>query len=485
MKKLAWMTMFALLFGAFGVIDQVRAQEEKTLEERMAEIDPSDPDQLFEVANWAMKDSNSKTRREGRKLMAEVLELDSDHGKAREALGHVKVGDTWYKSKKEADKAKLELLEAEMIEKGYVKFRNGFIKKDVKRDWDKTWQMDDNLIWKSEADIMAERGFRKIQGVWVQMSEADLERADRHRKMTGEDLIVTTTAHYRFHFMAPPKFAQQYSAQIEKLYDWFFDTFKAGELVGRDRCEVFGGGRVDVWCFNSPQQFQDWVTTYQEEYQFDAEDKKQFRERPNGYLIAGKRLVIVVQEKAEDMENPLLHQNGIMLLAWFGLYRPAPWMREAFGHLCEHLFSTEKYGRVNNTTNSKYGGQGGIAGKEFNTKDMPPAMKAIVKLGDDIDIERLSMLPLNSLNGDHLAQGFSHIEWMYNHKLEQLIQWFHAMRSLRIDANPQKNEEYVTAYVQAVHQGRLRGLDDREVHERVARLREEELPLIPAESFLP
>jgi hypothetical protein len=452
MRKLTWFSVFALALGLFAFDGAAFAQDgDKTLEERLEEIDVTDPDQLFEVASWAMKNKKSgKIRREGRKLLKEVIELDTDHAGARKALGHVKVGDTWYTSQKKADAARLKMLEEEMTAKGYVKFRKGFIKKESKRDFDrKTWQLDENLIWRSEDEIMAAKGYRKIQGVWVQMSEADLARADKHRKMTGEDLIVTTTPHYRFHMMTPPKYAKQYAELIESLYTWFFDTFEADKLVSRDQCRIFGGQRVDVWCFSSPQQFQDWVTTYQEEYKFTPEDKKMFRDNPAGWLLRQKRIVTVVNEKAEDMENTLLHQNGIMLLSWFALGRTPPWLREAFGHLCEHLFSGEKYGHVNNTTNSKYGGDGGIAGKEFNTKDMPPATKGIVKRGDDTPILVMSKLGLNSLNGDHLAQGYSHVEWMFNNHLKKMITFFHSLRSLRVPVEANKWEDIWAAYIQA------------------------------------
>lgn len=411
--------LFAALAGSFALAGDVVAQDDaKELDQRIEAADVTDPDQLYEVAVWAVQSKNGKVRKEGRKLLEEVIELDVDHAKARAALNHVKVGDVWYESKEKAEKAKLELLAEEMEAKGFVKFRDGFIHKDRKRDWERNWERGDDLIWRSFEESMKLKGYIQYKGEWLKVSPSDLERSERHRKMTGDDMIVMTTEHFRLHAMIPPKLAQHYAEQLERCLDWYFETFRAGEVITKE--QLFPG-RPDIWCFNSFQQSQDWVTAYSEEYRFDAEDKKRFRERPAGHLIAGKLIATVVAEKSEDLENPMLHEVAFMMNVYYTSNNSPDWLNEAVGHWAEAELSKEKYGRVNMSTQARYGNGGGIAGKEFNTKDMPPMARGLVKRGEEIDVIQLSRLGLNALNADHLAQGDSHFEWMYNQKRDQLV----------------------------------------------------------------
>ena len=64
------------------------------LETRLAGIDRTDPAALFEVAVWAKK--NKLDHRAG-KIIAEILDLDSDHSGAHKMLGHVHADGKWTK----------------------------------------------------------------------------------------------------------------------------------------------------------------------------------------------------------------------------------------------------------------------------------------------------------------------------------------------------------------------------------------------------
>jgi hypothetical protein len=173
---------------------------------------------------------------------------------------------------------------------------------------------------------------------------------EHHKQMTGDSILIVGTEHFLLHMGIKAALVQKYMEQAEAVYDWYAESFKLGTPP-----------------VETEQNFQDWVTTYSPEYQFDDDDKKQFRERPSGYLLSSKRIITVVAQKAEDIENPMVHQIGTMLHDWHSRGRSFAWMREAYGHLAEHLMTGEKYGRTNCTTNSRYGGQGDIATKEFNT----------------------------------------------------------------------------------------------------------------------
>ena len=228
------------------------------------------------------------------------------------------------------------------------------------------------------------------------------------------------------HTSVPAKFVKQYTDLVEEVYNWYTETWQYPQ---EQRDQLFGGGIAHIWTFETTQQMQDWITVYSEFYEFDDEDKKMMRDRPSGWLLSGKRLMLLIAEEAKDLENPLLHQLGVLMQSW-NIRRGSPaWMREAMGHLTEEVFSGIKFGRVNMSTNSRYAGQGGIAGKEYNTKDGRPQTKGLVKAGDDIPIGELSRIVLNQLNGDNLAQGFSIYEWLYRKDRPKLVKLINNMRT--------------------------------------------------------
>ncbi len=64
----------------------------EVLEARLDDIDRTDADALFDLAVWA--DNNGLNRR-AEKILAEILDLDSDHSDAHMRLGHVKADGKW------------------------------------------------------------------------------------------------------------------------------------------------------------------------------------------------------------------------------------------------------------------------------------------------------------------------------------------------------------------------------------------------------
>ncbi len=419
MRKVFILLPLAFLAGALLFPSTLRAQTpEQELEKKLEAIDITDPDALFQVADWAMKNKkSSRVRKEGRKLMKEILELDADHEDARKALGFVQFEDRWV-TKKQYKKLTKEARKKEMKEKGYVPFKGGWIKKTQKRKWNRRWKKDDDDIWRSFEEIQKAKGLVLYKGAWLKIGKKDRERMDFHRKMTGEDILVVSTPHFRLHMGIKPKMVEQYMEKVEEVYDWYVENFE----VPQPPEASLWPGQVDIWHFETVQEFQDWVTTYSEEYKFDDDDKKDFREHPAGYLITPKKLITIVAKRAEDIENPMIHQTSSMLLWWHTRSRgpAAAWMSEAFGHLAEDLLSTDKVSRVNCSTNSRYANAGDVVKKEFNTKDGRPTCRSIIKAGDELSLLELSKLPLNSLNGENLAQGFSVIDWLYQEHRDKL-----------------------------------------------------------------
>ena len=422
---------FLALFLALGQSLCAQSPIEQ-LEKKKDEVVWTDPESIYELAVWAMNSKSSKVRREGRKLMKEVLELDEDHEGAREKLGFVKVGEKWY-TRKKAAAARKALVQDKMKSRGYVWYKGGWIKKTEKRRWNKKWEKNAEDVWRSYEEVMREKGYTLYKGKWIRMSKKDLERMEFHRKQTGEDIMIVSTEHFALHTSIPVAFVEKYSKLCEEVYDWYMKTFNVPE----GRAQQFFGRPVHIWTFSDSQQFQDWVTYYSEQYKFTKEDIETFRERPSGWLLPGKVLITIVAEQPEDIENSLLHQLGV-LLQYYNIARPIPaWVSEAFGHLVEELFSGIKFGRVNMSTKAKYAGNGGIVSKAYNTKDGRDTIRSLVKAREWVRLAELSKKSLNNLNNHDLATGFSVTEWLFNHNRERYMKFLEAMK--RGGGDPEQN----------------------------------------------
>ncbi|MCB1282384.1 MAG: hypothetical protein KDB18_12760, partial [Salinibacterium sp.] len=378
-----YLTLAALLGLTFCFLTPTTAfaqDAEAELATKLEATDFTDPDAVFELAQWAMACKTShKVRTEGRKFMQEVLSIDEDHERAREVLGYKKLGDKWL-TEKDYKKERQKIQKVEMKEKGYVPFKGGWIKAAQKRDWNNRWEKDDDDVWISFEEVQAKKGLSLYQGAWLRLGEAERKRMEHHRKMTGSDILVAGTPHFLLHMGIKAEEVQRYTEKVEEVFNWYVKSFDVPQPA---EGSLWGASQVHIWHFETEQEFQDWITTYSEDYQFDDDDKKQFRERPGGYLIPHKRLICVVRKRAEEIENPMIHHIGSMLLYWHLQGRATSWMSEAVGHLVDHTMSTEEYGYTNCSTNSRYAGGGGIAQKEFNTKDGKPRMRSILKAGDE------------------------------------------------------------------------------------------------------
>lgn len=454
-------TIPALLFVAFFAAGAVAqdpttkpADPMATLEEKLNAIDLSNADQLFEVASWAVKQTNDKVRDRGRKFMREIIELDTSHEGARKFLGHVKVGDTWYDDKNKASAAIKAEREREMKEKGLVPFQGGWIKPEDKGKFDaKKWVKDSNDVWRSEEAMRREAGQVLYKGVWLTMSEDDRKRMESHRKKTGDDILVVSTQHFRLHLPVQPKSMERYAKLAEHIYDWFMKEFNIPE----ERRNALWPRPAHFWTFWTLQQYHDWITSYSEEYQLKDDTKDLFRRRPGGWQLSGQLLQLNVTEskKDEDIEDNFIHSIGHFLLAWYTNGQVNDWMMEAFANLLEEKFSAEKIGKVSCSTVGRYGGGGDIAKKEFNTKDARPSVKQLVRAKEDPPLEEMSKADLNSLNGEMLSKGYSIVEWLYTKDHDKFLAFFQAAaRHPRQQDSPDTRWAQMQAIVSDVFEGK-------------------------------
>ena len=82
------------------------------LQKRLAAAAKDNPNQLFLVAEWAIK---AGLQGEGDKIIADVLKLNPNHAAAREELGHLKIDGKWYPFDKAAELARSRM-EAEQLD---------------------------------------------------------------------------------------------------------------------------------------------------------------------------------------------------------------------------------------------------------------------------------------------------------------------------------------------------------------------------------
>ena len=429
MKKALIGTLACWLIMGFVATDTLVAQDPMAeFEAKMEETDFTDADAVFDLAKWAIANKkSSKVRKEGRRLMKEVLDLDEDHEGAREALGYRRLGDKWL-TKKQYQKEIKKVRSKEMKEKGYVAFKGGWIKAKDKRKYNSRWKKNDEDIWVSFEDQQRAKGLVNYKGTWLGLNAEDRKRMEHHREMTGDDILVASSQHFRLHMGIKPSEVKRYQELAEKVYDWYCEEFKLPQPPEA----MLWPGQSDIWHFETQQEFHDWITTYSEVYNFSDEDKKRMREQPGGRYDPGRRLICVIEKRAADIENGMVHGIGQQMQVWHtrGMGGAAAWLNEAFGHLAEQEHSQIGFGNTNCSTRSRYADGGGVADKEYNTKDGKHTCKSIVKAGDELPILELSKLNLNALNGENLSQGFGIVEWLYQTNREGLIKMLNAIRTV-------------------------------------------------------
>ena len=146
-----------------------------------------------------------------------------------------------------------------------------------------------------------------------------------------------------------------------------------------------------------------------------------------GNLYSGNYAYFLL-ENNEDIRNRLIHGIGHFTIRAYshGLQGTPPWLYEAWGNYLEHVKLGA--GHIACSTKSNYGGQGGIVDKgKFNTKDAKDRCRGILREGIAEPMINMTKLDLNSLTGDHLAKGWSVVEWLMSTRKQQFLDWLQQM----------------------------------------------------------
>jgi len=413
----------------------------EAIDAKLKEVDTESAAALADTAKWA-KDEGHK----GWRLVAKLaLKRDESNEAAHLLLDHVKVGDKWITNKAEAEKAQKEQAAKKWLAEGYIKYKDGFIKKEDRPLADKdpnAFMKDDEGVYREKSVVMKARGLTLIGGKWVKPGTEE-DRADmaKFKELMGDDLWVGTSEHFRI-------FAQQYSPDrvdeflklCETIYAWFVK-----EMGKEENYLVFRGNKGMFWLLKDKATALEWYKHYRNKYSIDIEPsgnpgqpgsgggKGQFLtllERGGGNIHAdGILIAIVVPDQNDDIRNRLAHITGHYLISWFsrGLKGTPSWLEEAFGHMAEHVHLGN--GVVNCSTLAKYSADGGVAKKQFTTKDAKDRVKGLIREGSDEAFEALNKIELNQLDGDHLAKGWTIVEWLLRDRKKDFSAWLEGMNN--------------------------------------------------------
>ncbi len=195
----------------FGVV-QDKAELRKTLEEKVAALEKSDVDGLYQLSVWA---SRKGLKIESKRILRKILKTSPDHRKARLALGYVLYEDKWVK---ERDVAKLKRKKEDMEKKkkGMVKVGGEWVGKDdmdlAKRGYvkveDEWWRLEDSKRLKKGYAIhpetgtwirkkslaKAKKGLFPVKGKWLPLEKADAKHKGWSDPwvLQSRDLILVT-----------------------------------------------------------------------------------------------------------------------------------------------------------------------------------------------------------------------------------------------------------------------------------------------------
>lgn len=390
-----------------------------------------DSAQAVADAAVAAKEAGSKAWALGARL---ALRRDEANDTAHELLGHMKVGEKWFTNRKDAEAALSKELAEKYKAEGYLKYKDGWIKKEdlpaAQKDANAFLKGDD-LIYRDKATVMKAQGFTLVGGKWIKAgSPEDQAAMTKFKELTGESIWIHTTPHFKLHMQQyqPDKVAE-FGDLMEKVYAWFVKTMKKPPEF-----DVFRGNQGHIWVLKDKNAVMDWYKNYRNRYSLD-DGFGTLLERGGGNVHHPPQLIATqVPNQSGDIRNQLVHVAGHFLIGHFcrGVEHGTPaWLAEAFGHLAEDVHLGN--GMVNCSSLAKYAAGGGVAEKEFSTKDAKDRGKALARTKKDAPFSELHALDLNSLNGDHLTKGWTLLAWMLKMHPDQLVAWIEGMNTARAE----------------------------------------------------
>lgn len=236
--------------------------QSKTFEERLEEAG-DDVDELWSLYLWC--DAGGRTR-EGRTVLRKIVDLDSGHRGANEALGYFEYHGRWFKTERALEAFKAEEEEREALEKGLVRFKGewvsrndvpylerglvpgptgGWVTKEERRKLDEGWVRQD-LQWIEPGDVeKVDQGLWKCGDEWL-----PLEDANRFHAQLDHWWRIPTR-HFHLFSTLERNHALEAGEVLDRTFDDLVHAFGAPPpttpivviLRGREQYNEFAGGR--------------------------------------------------------------------------------------------------------------------------------------------------------------------------------------------------------------------------------------------------
>jgi hypothetical protein len=418
------------------VVEETKRWGDPAIDAEFSKLDAADADGLADLAETA----KAKGLKSWTRLAEASLKIDKNNDKANGLVGAEKIGEIWYRTKKEADEAKKKAYEERMKADGRVKVgsgdKAGWIAKEDKPGYDrdpKKYMKDETGLYRRIEDVMREQGKELVKGDWVRAATAEDKADCAQFKVDFEaDCVGLTSTHFRiFSSEHGVKQVESFLDLAEKNYAWF--KTQVG-MAPED--ELFPhGARGQIWLVKDRRAFDKFVNKWGASRFGMSADWINYITQPGrgGGVHSGLGLhaINAVEQLDESgVKSSVVHNSSHMLIDWFVRMpgKGAPeWLTEAWGHYAEEHFTG--IGQQTCVTKANYGAGGGISDKKFTTKDAKDHCKGMVLDGSDDVFQSIAKKDLNGLNGDDLAKGYTIVDWMMKTRPKDFVKFMSSMRA--------------------------------------------------------
>ncbi len=288
-------------------------------------------EEFFELGQWADK---KKMRAEAKQAMKRVLELDPKHAGANTFFGKVAYKGEWL-TPAERDKRAAADAEAEMLAKGFVRWKEQWVTPEEKAHYEKNEVLLEGK-WLPFEEAQRRKGLELFGEQWLPRAEA-LARTDAARVETllklpltsvlGDDVLVTGTY--------PESELATIVAGAKKGRAWFDATFRAPGGI-----ELFGGRLAELYVWSRNESYLDSVAHFASLTQSIPPNWSTAVQKAFGFVYWDPIALSSARQwgrSLPDIEGHCYHHWGHLLanrLGYDGRLLP-PWYEEGIASLTE------------------------------------------------------------------------------------------------------------------------------------------------------
>lgn len=287
--------------------------------------------EFFELGQWADK---KKLRAEAKKAMKRVLELEPRHAGANTFFGKVEYKGEWL-TPAERDKRAAADAEAEMLAKGFVRWKEQWVTPEEKAHFEKNEVLFEGH-WLPFEEAQRRQGLELCGTQWLPRAEA-LARNDAARVgellelplscALGDDVLVVGTY--------PDEALAAIATGARKGRAWFDATYKAPAGLA-----LFGGRMAELYVWSKNEGYLDSVAHFAAQTQSIPPHWSEAVQRAFGFVYWDPLPISSARQwgRAQaDLEGHCYHHWGHLLvnrLDYDGRLLP-PWYEEGLAALTE------------------------------------------------------------------------------------------------------------------------------------------------------